>query len=115
GKALYLRVAEEAVRRWNEHGNVLLVVGAAAPTELREVRKLAGDMPFLVPGVGEQGASLIDAVENAQDSHGTGILLSTSRAVLYASTGADFATAARQKALGLRDEINRARRARPAG
>jgi len=113
GKPLYLRVAEEAVLRWNQHGNILLVVGATYPAELRELRELAGDVPFLVPGVGVQGASIVDAVQNGQDSNGTGILLSTSRAVLYASSGADFATAARQKALTLRDEANRARRVRP--
>ena len=112
GKPLYLRVAEEAVSRWNQHGNILLVVGATYPAELRELREFAGNVPFLVPGVGEQGASVVDAVQNGQDSNGNGILLSTSRAVLYASSGVDFATAARQKALTLRDQINNARRAR---
>ena len=110
GKALYLRVAEEAVSRWNQHGNVLLVVGATYPAELREVRALAGDVPLLVLGVGAQGASATDAVANGQDSKGAGILISTSRAVLYASPGADFAAKARKTALALRDEINRARK-----
>jgi len=112
GKPLYLRVAEEAVLRWNQHGNILLVVGATSPTELRKVRKLAGDVPLLVLGVGHQGASVVQAIENGQDSQGAGVLLSTSRSVLYASSGTDFAAAARQQALRLRDEINRARRAR---
>ena len=112
GQPLYLRVAQEAVLRWNQHGNVLLVVGATYPAELRELRELSGNVPFLVPGVGAQEASVADAVENGQDNQGTGLLVSTSRAVLYASSGADFALAARQKALALRDEINRVRRAR---
>jgi orotidine-5'-phosphate decarboxylase len=112
GQPLYLRVAQEAVLRWNQHGNVLLVVGATYPAELRELRELSGNVPFLVPGVGAQEASVADAVENGQDNQGTGLLVSTSRAVIYASSGADFALAARQKALALRDEINRVRRAR---
>jgi len=112
GKPLYQRVAEEAVQRWNTRGNVLLVVGATYPRELRELRELAGDMPFLVPGVGAQGASVLQAVASGQDAQGTGLLVSSSRAVLYASSGADFELAAREKALSLRDEINRARCAR---
>jgi len=112
GKPLYLRVAEEAVLRWNQHGNVALAVGATYPAELRKLRELAGDVPFLVLGVGAQGASVIDAVDNGLDSQGAGMLISTSRAVLYASIGADFERAARGKALSLRDEINRARQAR---
>jgi len=112
GKPLYRRVAEEAVQRWNTHGNLLLLVGATYPRELRELRELAGDVPFLVPGVGTQGGSVVQAVANGQDAQGTGLLISSSRAVLYASSGADFELAARQKALSLRDEINRARQAR---
>jgi orotidine-5'-phosphate decarboxylase len=112
GKPLYQRVAEEALQRWNSHGNLLLVVGATYPRELRELRELAGDVPFLVPGVGAQGGSVAQAVANGQDAQGTGLLISASRTVLYASPGADFELAARQKALSLRDEINRARQAR---
>ena len=116
GKPLYLRVAEEAVLRWNTHGNVLLVVGATFPRALRELRAFAPHVPFLVPGVGAQGASVADAVENGQDASGTGILISTSRAVLYASTGSDFAAAARHTAEALKREINQARRPRrPSG
>ena len=109
GQPLYLRVAEEAVLRWNQHKNVLLVVGATYPAELRQLRAIAGDVPFLVPGVGAQGASVQDAIQG-QDSEGAGLLISTSRAVLYASAGADFAEAARRVAQRLKDEINRARR-----
>ncbi len=112
GKPLYQRVAEEAVLRWNRHSNVLLVVGATYPAELRELRALTGATPFLVPGVGEQGASLRDAVESGQDSEGAGILVSSSRAVTYASSGADFAVAARGAAETLRDQINRSRKPR---
>jgi len=112
GKPLYLRVAEEAISRWNPHGNLLLVVGANEPSALRELRAISAEVPFLVPGVGVQGASVVDAVENGQDSEGTGVLISTSRAVLYASRGDDFALAARRTAQALKDQINQARRPR---
>jgi orotidine-5'-phosphate decarboxylase len=109
GKPLYLRVAEEAVLRWNQHKNLLLLAGATYPAESRELRAIAGDVPFLVPGVGAQGASLADAVTNGQDAHGTGLVVSSSRAVLYASSGTDFDQAARRTAERLKGEINRAR------
>jgi orotidine-5'-phosphate decarboxylase len=109
GKPLYLRVAEEAVTRWNEHKNVLLLAGATYPAEIRQLRAIAGDVPFLVPGVGAQGASLSEAVSNGQDANGTGLVISSSRAVLYASSGADFERAARAVAEGLKAQINGAR------
>jgi orotidine-5'-phosphate decarboxylase len=74
------------------------------------LRAIAGDVPFLVPGVGAQGASLADAVMNGQDANGTGLVISSSRAVLYASSGADFDQAARKVAERLKTEINDARR-----
>jgi orotidine-5'-phosphate decarboxylase len=113
GKPLYVRVAEEAISRWNPRGNLLLVVGATEPSALRELRALSAEVPFLVPGVGVQGASVVDAVENGQDSEGKGVLISTSRAVLYASPGNDFAIAARRTAQALKDRINQVRRPRP--
>jgi orotidine-5'-phosphate decarboxylase len=109
GKPLYLRVAEEAVLRWNQHKNVLLVAGATYPAEIRALRAVAGDVPFLVPGVGAQGASLADAVSNGQDENGAGLVVSSSRAVLYASSGSDFERAARGVAERLKHEINSAR------
>jgi orotidine-5'-phosphate decarboxylase len=109
GKPLYLRIAEEAVTRWNRHQNVLLLAGATYPEEIRALRAIVGDVPFLVPGVGAQGASLADAVVNGQDEQGTGLVVSSSRAVLYASSGADFEQAARRVAEDLKREINRAR------
>lgn len=112
GQPLYLRVAEEAIAHWNPHGNLLLTVGATFPNALRALRALTPDVPFLVLGVGVQGASVSDAVEGGLDRHGTGLLISTSRAVLYASREADFAARAREVALSLKAQINQARRAR---
>jgi orotidine-5'-phosphate decarboxylase len=113
GRRLYHVVAELAATRWNTRGNCALVVGATYPRELAEVRRIVGDMPLLLPGVGAQGADVAQAVQNGQSNRGTGLLVSSSRAILYGSkpgAGADFAGAARAAALTLRDEINASRR-----
>jgi orotidine-5'-phosphate decarboxylase len=87
----------------------MLVVGATYPRELAEIRAIVGDMPFLVPGVGAQGGDVAQAVLNGRTRSGKGLVISSSRAILYASSGADFATAARNAAVTLRDQINAAR------
>ena len=105
GLPLYEYVASQA-RRWNESGNVGLVVGATAPEELARVRGIAGDMPLLIPGIGAQGGDLESSVRNGTDAHGRRAIISASRSVIYASQGADFADAARAEAMRLRDAIN---------
>jgi orotidine-5'-phosphate decarboxylase len=112
-RRLYHVVAELTARSWNSRGNCLLVVGATYPKELAEIRQIAGDMPLLVPGVGAQGGDVAQVVRNGQTTAGTGLLVSSSRGILYASSGDDFASAARDAALSLRDQIN-AHRLRPA-
>ena len=109
GRPLYQAVAELAATRWNTRGNCLLVVGATYPRELAEVRALVGDMPLLVPGVGAQGGDVAQAVRNGQTAAGSGLLVSSSRAILYASGGADFADAARGATRALRATINQSR------
>jgi len=115
-RRLYHVVAELAAQRWNTRGNCALVVGATYPRELAEVRRIVGDMPLLLPGVGAQGADVAQAVTCGQTAAGTGLLVSSSRAILYGTTrgraGADFAGNARAAAQALRTEINRSR-ARP--
>lgn len=111
--SLYETVAERA-RSWDRHGNVGLVVGATYPDEMRRLRQRCPDMPILVPGVGAQRGSLVDALRAGIDVSGRGLLISASRGVTYASKGADFAAAARQAALRLRDEIDREREAMQA-
>jgi orotidine-5'-phosphate decarboxylase len=107
GRKLYLQVAENVARSWNDNGNCLLVVGATYPEEVAEVRQLVGDdMTLLVPGIGAQGGDVRASVQAGLNSRGNGLIISTSRAVLYASDGEDFAEAARQKATAARDEIN---------
>ena len=107
---VYLRVAR-AASEWNAHGNVGLVVGATYPDQLRQVRDVVGDMNVLVPGVGSQGGDVEAAVAAGLNGARGGLVVNASRSVLYASKGADFADAARRTAEGLREEINRLRRA----
>jgi orotidine-5'-phosphate decarboxylase len=104
-RPLFEVVAERA-RLWDRHGNVGLVTGATYPDEMRRLRELCPDMPFLVPGIGAQAGSLEDAVRAGLDARGRGLIINASRGVTYASRGADFAQAARREALRLRDEIN---------
>ncbi|HEY4583269.1 MAG TPA: orotidine-5'-phosphate decarboxylase [Lysobacter sp.] len=109
GRPLYQHVAEKAAVEWNANGNVALVVGATWPEQLAEVRALVKAMPLLVPGVGAQGGDAGAVVSNAKTPDGTGLMVSSSRAVLYASAGDDYADAAARAARGLRDAINRHR------
>jgi orotidine-5'-phosphate decarboxylase len=108
-RPLYQHVAETVAREWNGNGNCMLVVGATWPGQLREVRAIVGDLPFLVPGVGAQGGDADAVVRNARTADGTGLVVSSSRAILYASPGDDYAEAAAAAARELRDTLNRAR------
>jgi orotidine-5'-phosphate decarboxylase len=111
GRPLYHVVARLARDKWNVHGNVGLVVGATYPEELGRIRQLCPNMTFLLPGVGAQGADVAAAVRNALDEEGGGFIITSSRQILYASSGRDYAQAARRAAQALRDEINRQRAA----
>ena len=110
---LFERVARMVAGVWNQHGQCALVVGATFPNEIQRVRQLVGDMPLLVPGIGAQGGDIEATVKAGRNSTGMGLMINSSRAILYASTQADggekFAEAARQVALQTRDEINRYR------
>ena len=113
-RPLYERVAL-ATRLWNTNGNLGLVVGATHPDELRKVRALCPDMPLLIPGVGAQGGDLAAAVRNGVDRQGQLAVISSSRQVLYASQGADFAQAARKVAMETRRQMREALAARGQG
>ena len=104
GERLYQRVAHLAASQWNVHGNVMLVAGATNPAELADIRGIVGDMTLLVPGVGAQGADIAELMRSAQ---GGGVVINSSRAVLYASGDEDYAQAARRVAMATKDEINR--------
>jgi len=105
---LYERVAELIVQ-WNENQNCGLVAGATHPEELAGLRKIAPDIPFLIPGIGAQGGDLEKSVLHGTDVHGNNALFNSSRAILYASSGDDFAEAARRKAEETYKSLNAAR------
>lgn len=109
GKALYQRVAETVARDWNGNGNCMLVVGATFPEELNEVRAIVGDMPLLIPGIGAQDGNVEAVIHNGKNADGNGLIVSSSRAILYASGNDDYAEAAANAAKSLRDAINRYR------
>ncbi len=93
-------------KSWNGNGNCAVVVGATYPDELAAVRRIVGDMPILIPGIGAQGGDLRRTVEAGRDARGRGMIINSSRGVIYASKGDDFAEAARQEVLRLNREID---------
>jgi orotidine-5'-phosphate decarboxylase len=132
---LYMRVARTAAEKWRSIGECALVVGATYPEELAQVRAIVGDMPILVPGIGAQGGDINAVIRagtttpsSAATSQATtmaaatsaattsphsptsrrGLIINSSRAILYASGSANFATAAREAALATRTAINAA-------
>jgi orotidine-5'-phosphate decarboxylase len=105
GLPLYEIVAQKA-QQWDTHGNIGLVVGATYPDELKRVRSMCPDMPLLIPGIGAQGGDLASAVGYGVDARGENAIINVSRQILYASTGNDFAQAARTVAEGIRGQIN---------
>ena len=109
GKRLYRHVAERVARDWNAGGNCMLVIGATYPEELAEIRAVVGDLPFLVPGVGAQGGDVAAAVRAGRTQDGLGMVLNSSRGIIYAGSGEGFADAARNAARALRDEVNQYR------
>ena len=103
---LYRIVAQNVAKEWNSNGNCLLVVGATTPDELADVRGVVGDMPILIPGIGAQGGDLEASVRNGMNSKDEGFIINVSRSVLYASSGEDFAEAARAEVIRLNTVIN---------
>ena len=106
GEKLYERVARLVAEEWNTTGQCALVVGATFPAEIARVRAITGDLPLLVPGIGAQGGDIEATVQAGRSAAGTGLMINSSRAILYAGRGEDFAAAARQAALDTRDAIN---------
>jgi orotidine-5'-phosphate decarboxylase len=113
GPMLYERIAELAQGPWNRTGQLGLVVGATYPDEITRVRALAPTLPLLIPGVGAQGgdaAATVRAGWRQRAGRTVGpVIVSASRGILYASETAEFAAAARAKALQLREELAAAR------
>ena len=97
------------VSEWDVNKQCALVIGATFPAELRRVREIVGDMPLLVPGIGAQGGDIEATVNAGKTAGGSGLMINSSRAILYAGKGEDFADAARKVALETCDAINRYR------
>ena len=104
-KPLYRVVAKNVAEHWNKNGNCAVVVGATYPKELAEVRKIVGDMPILIPGIGAQGGDLEESVNAGKDSKNQGMIINSSRGIIFASSGEDFAEAARRETQKLHDAI----------
>lgn len=102
GVPLWQMVAQHVSEMWNRRGNCMLVMGATYPDEMQRVRKVVGDMPFLVPGIGAQGGNVRQTVEAGMNRQRKGLLINSSRGIIFAE---DPAEAARN----LRDEINQYR------
>ncbi|HET7775930.1 MAG TPA: orotidine-5'-phosphate decarboxylase [Azospira sp.] len=109
GEKLFERVARLVATEWNTTGQCALVVGATFPAEIARVRELTGDLPLLVPGIGAQGGDIEATVKAGKTADGTGLMINSSRAILYAGKDENYAAAARRVALETRDAINRYR------
>ncbi|MBO5309013.1 MAG: orotidine-5'-phosphate decarboxylase [Lentisphaeria bacterium] len=106
GKMIYEHVALYARDKWNYNGNIAIVIGATYPEELQHIRQLCPEMTFLVPGVGAQGGDVEKVVRYGCDAEGLGMAINSSRGIIYASKGEDFAAASGNAARELRDLIN---------
>lgn len=109
GNPLYQIVAQNVTQNWNHNGNCALVVGATYPTELEIVRRIVGNIPILIPGIGAQGGDVEKTVKAGVDKDGLNAIINSSRGIIFASNGTDFAQKAREEAMKLRDEINKYR------
>jgi orotidine-5'-phosphate decarboxylase len=105
-KPLYMKIAELSTQ-WNVNGQIGLVTGATYPQEIADIRKIVGDMPLLVPGIGAQGGDIAKTLQAGLLSDGSGLILNSSRAILYASNEDNFAHAARMAAMHTCSEVNK--------
>ncbi len=106
---LYQAVARHVEKTWNTNGNCALVVGATYPEDLKKVRSIVGDMPILIPGIGTQGAEVAATVIAGKDSRGWGMIINSSRGIIFSSRGNDFAMCARKATEQLREDVNKYR------
>lgn len=111
GEEMFMHVARLASTSWNYNKNIALVSGATFPEQLGAIRKVVGDMPLLVPGIGAQGGDIAAVMKNGLDSKGNGLMINSSRGIIYASNGEDYAEAAGKATRELRDTINAYRKA----
>lgn len=103
----YQVVAFRVAKNWNDNKNCGLVVGATYYKEAAIVRKIANNLPFLIPGVGKQGGEIGKIIKAAKDKNNQGIIINSSRAIIFASENKDFEKAAREKAKEIDKEIKK--------
>jgi len=106
GKSLYIKVAEKVVEWDSTYHNCLMVVGATWPKQMKEIREIAPDMIFLVPGIGSQGGDLKGTLQAGLRPDKSGLIINAGRTIIYANSSKNFAEKARTETLRLRDEIN---------
>lgn len=108
-ESLYIKIAKKIIQ-WNrKYKNCLMVMGATYPKEILAIRKIAPEMFFLIPGIGTQGGNLQKTLEYGLTRKKSGLIINSSRAIIYASSAQDFARRAREKAIEVRNEINKYR------
>ncbi len=105
GKPLYQIVARHVAKKWNKNGNCAVVVGATYAGELKDVRKIIGDMSILIPGIGAQGGDLKETIKNGRGKNMWGMIINNSRGIIFASSDKNFDKAARGKALEMHNQI----------
>lgn len=105
-KKIFEIVAKKVVNDWNDNNNCMMVIGATYPDELAQVRKISGDMTFLIPGIGAQGGDVAKTVKAGINNHKSGMIINSSRGIIFASSKDDFARIAREETLILKNEIN---------
>src|SRR3989344_4204771 len=105
GKALYEIVAEHVAKKWNKNNNCGLVVGGTFPEDLKKVREAAPNLPILVPGIGAQGGDLKGVLKNGLDKNKQGLIINSSRGIIFASSKGDFADRAREETEKLHKQI----------
>ena len=105
-KPLYQIIAKQVVNKWNANHNCGLVAGASYPEELKKIRRLAPNLPLLIPGIGAQGGDVEKTVKAGVDEKGGNAIINASRSIIFAGNDKDFAKSARIEAEKLRDQIN---------
>lgn len=110
GRTLFQEVAHKASTSWNTNNNLLLVVGATYPDELAQIRQIVGDMPLLIPGIGAQGGDVKATLKAGLRSDGKGLIISSSRGIIFAGKDKDnYAAAAEQACIELKNLVNQFR------
>lgn len=109
GESLYVHMTKQILQFWNKNRNCYILAGATYPEEMAELRAVSGDTLFLVPGIGAQGGDIKKTIQAGKNSYGAGLCINSSRGIIFASSGTDFAEKARKETQTLKDSINQYR------